>query len=457
MIHRSDGIVMGSWEQHSFFAMEGPLNPLPQPVKDTTDPNVLTNTGGLAKWGDDNQMPYKLRQLIDDCGELQSIIKQKATFAINRGVLPVQGEYNDKGEFVVTKVIDDEEIEDFLEESDIYNQCYAMLKDNYAFGNFCGRLLLDDTFKKIIRIKRDDVFEMRLEALGDKKRSEKLFLCSQWNLIKNVKDPKVLQFPLIDPVNMTESLNSLAEKESYQIAFVGREPDWGRKYYADPEWYASRDWVNINIGVPKMKAAMYTNNMRPKFVVYIHTDFWEKFVFPKSDDGNTRSLSIAEKQQLKDVFYDNVNKYLSGGENAYKSLFTEYFVDPNGEMVKYIMIESVQDKSIDGELLKDSSTSGSMIAFSMSFNPAINGGSLPSGPYTNSQGGSNVRESTLLQVMQAEPERQRLIRILNLVAKFNGWKKKYNGFKWVISSTIPTTLDTGGSSKPEITSVPQAK
>jgi len=450
------GVALGAKQVAAFYEVSAAgdvLTPGRQ-AHETPEPSLvnLSNTP-WASWGTSNTHPIILKDLIDNCGELQAIIKSKATFAINRGVLPVQGKYNEKGEFVITKVIDDEEIEDFIEGSDMYDTLYSIAKDKYGFGNFAGRFILNLERTQIARIRRDDITEMRYARLNDKNIVDTLYLCSEWDRVLAVDDKRILNFPLINNRDALRSLQNIVENtKGFEIAFTGREPDWNTKYYSDPDWYAARDWVNINIGVPKMKAAMYENNMRPKFIVKIHDSFWSKYVYIDETTGNPRDFTIEEQRQLREAWFTSVDAYLAGSKNAYKSIWTEFFTDPAlNKEVCYIQIEPIEDKSIDGELLKDSSTSGSMIAFAMGWNPAINGGSLPSGPYTNSQGGSNVRESTLLQVMMAEPERRQLIRILNIVAKFNGWTKRYEGFKWVISSTIPTTLDTGGSSKQEIT------
>lgn len=451
-----DGFAFGKQSGALFYSISDSNAVMPaKQALETPAPAYDINTTPWHNWGSNNLFPITLKRMIDDCGELQAIIKAKANFAVNRGVLPVIGNYNDKGEFVISKVVEDDEITDFIEESDLYDTLYSLLKDQYAFGNFCGRFMFNLGKTKIARIRRDDITEMRYKKLNDRNQIDGIYLCSEWDKISSIKDNRVIPFRALKMRETQSDLKDFSTSgKGFEIAFTGREPDWNTKYYSEPDWYAARDWVNINIGVPKMKAAMYENNMRPKFLIKIHRDFWAKYVYIDPETGAQKNYTYKEQRELREAWFKGVDEYLAGSTNAYKSIWTEFFTDPALQKeVSYIQIEPVEDKSIDGDLLKDSSTSGSMIAFSMGWNPAINGGNLPSGPYTNSQGGSNVRESTLLQVMMAEPERRRLIRILNIVARFNGWDKKYPGFKWVISSTIPTTLDTGGSSKPEVQGV----
>jgi hypothetical protein len=464
LVHHN-GYVIGSHSGAVFYEIKadtGAIVPA-RPFMEVPEPLLQVKKTPWAPWGANNLHPAILKCYLDNSGELRSIVKAKATFAINRGVLPVVGHYENNGEFIIDDVVDnDPEISDFIEESDLYTELYSLLKDHYGFGNFSGRFMLNKGRDKIARIRRDDIYEMRYKKMNDKNIIEAIMLCSEWERVKSTDDKRILEFPLVNYRNPQEDLRRIIDSNEsiFEVAFTGRESDWGTKYYSNPDHYASRDWTNINIGVPKMKAAFYNNVLRPKYIIKIHVDFWQKFIFVDKESGQPKAYTYKEKLALRDAFFSDIDKYLAGMDNAYKSIFTEFFYDLSGgtpQKVQYIEIEAIEDKSIDGELLKDSSTSGSMIAFSMGWNPAINGGNLPSGPYTNSQGGSNVRESTLLQVMVAEPERKKMIRLLNIISRFNKWNEAHNGLKWIISSTIPTTLDTGGSSKPGVEGVPGEK
>lgn len=93
----------------------------------------------------------------------------------------------------------------------------------------------------------------------------------------------------------------------------------------------------------------------------------------------------------------------------------------------------------------------------MHFNNAIIGGNQASGLYEQSQGGSNVRESVMLQVMLHELERQNVRRVMMVIAYFNGWKKKYPGLDFIIPATLLTTLDTGSSTKTAVTGPAKVK
>jgi hypothetical protein len=125
-----------------------------------------------------------------------------------------------------------------------------------------------------------------------------------------------------------------------------------------------------------------------------------------------------------------------------------------GELEPDIDIKVIDDKFKDGALLPDSTAANSEIIFSMMMNPALMGNGQPGGPYSNNAGGSNVRESYLVQLMLMEAERKEIARELWIVSEINGWNKKYNSatqrLVWRFPSGLLTTLDTGKSTKGEV-------
>ena len=200
---------------------------------------------------------------------------------------------------------------------------------------------------------------------------------------------------------------------------------------------------------------MYTNAMRPKYLITIYQQFWDQLFLGDGPDkkANFADYTEDEIQTKKNEVYDDIDRYLSGTENAGKAIFTDGLFDPvNNAKLKYIEIEPLEDTTKDGGYLPDSAAANSEIAFSMRYNPAILGATMPSGPYTNSQGGSSVRESVAMQVITHEPERQHILSLYRLIRDFNKWNVDYakDGLMLepIIPATILTTLDTGAGTKP---------
>jgi hypothetical protein len=208
-----------------------------------------------------------------------------------------------------------------------------------------------------------------------------------------------------------------------------------------PTWYAAKKWVDIAKNVPSMKATMFKNNIRIKYLVTIFDSYWTR-VF--GDEWSGYDLKTQEEKRAE--VYDAIDKYLVGNDNAYKSIFNSGAFDPISKTtVSDLKIETIQDSTVPGELLPDSAAANSEILFALMMNPALMGADTPGGPYSGGAGsGSNIREAALVQVMIQEFERQQLSRILNIVKKVNGWPAD---IVWRFPGLVLTTLDTGGSTK----------
>jgi hypothetical protein len=129
----------------------------------------------------------------------------------------------------------------------------------------------------------------------------------------------------------------------------------------------------------------------------------------------------------------------------------------------------------DGKLLPDSGAANSEILFALMINPALMGAGNPGGKaYGDTSGGSNVRESFLVQIMIMEAERRLNASVFNVIKKFNGWSERLEKKPTVVPMVgagpvtpqsrivtprlvfrhptgLLTTLDTGKSTKSETT------
>jgi hypothetical protein len=421
---------------------------LKTPIK-ATIPENLQPSMPWSPWGKNNLLPMEMTVDIETCGILNAIIDGKARFAMCNGIVPVITKRDEKnGQLVIEKYITDNEITDFLDMNNAFFHLYGWMKDLNGYANGVARFGVNrKKDRKIVLFQRDDVTEFRYEKKNAKGIIDNIYLSAEWDKVRGVDDKRVFSVPHLNPNNPFEDLaKKAAESSRTEFAMTFKYPGWNKHYYSVPLWYAAYKWVKIAQGVPEMKAAIFENSMHVKYIVIIHDSYWAK-AFPLEWEGYTPEQRLEKKK----LVYDDIDKWLVGAKNAYKSIFTEGYRDHDGKTWAEIEIKSIEDNQKDGKLLPDSAAANSEIAFAMLFNPAIIGASLPSGPYTNSQGGSNVRESVLMQIILHELERQYIRRIMMVPAHFNGWKKKYPGLDFIIPATTLTTLDTGAGSKPVVT------
>lgn len=394
-----------------------------------------------AVWGTNNLLPQQMVTDIETCGILNTIIDAGSRFGLGEGLDPVIIK-RDGAKKMIDSYVDDPEILNFLEDNNANENNFGWMHDLLGLGNGICRFMLNKEKTKIVQFQRDDVSEIRFEKKDTAGRINNVYYCAEWNKISGDKDNRIFKLPLLNPANPLKDLQEKSARGVVEHAFSFRYPAWGKHYYSMPLWYAQYKWVKIAQGVPEMKAAMFSNNMRIKYMVVIYEQYW-KNAYEDWDDTDD-----AVKETRRSQLFDEIDAWLTGGTNAYKSIFVDGEFTLDGKPQQFIDIKPIEDTTKPGELLPDSAAANSEIAFAMLFNLAIVGGNQASGLYESSQGGSNVRESILMQIIIRELERMYIRKIYKLVSRFNGWDVKYPGLEFIIPATILTTLDTGGSSKP---------
>lgn len=416
------------------------------PIKQTIPDNKLGSMP-WSPWGTNNLLPMEMTVDIETCGILNSIIDAKARFALCNGVQPVITRINpETGVKEVEKYVDDAEVMDFLDMNDSFFQVYGWMKDLVGFGQgVCRYGLNRKKDPKIILFQRDDVTEFRYAKKNAKGIIEDIWLAAEWNLVRGMDDKRVFSVPNLNPHNPVADLERrVAGGNGREFALTFKYPGWQKHYYSMPLWYAAYKWVKIAQGVPEMKAAIFQNSIHVKYNVVIWEKYWEKAFGP-----DWKKYTQDQKKDKMRQVYDDIDKFLVGSKNAYKSIFSNGYRDKDGKMYTEIEIKPVEDTMKEGKLLPDSAAANSEIAFAEHYNNTIMGGNQAAGPYDKSSGGSNIRESILMQVIMMELERQHVRRILSVPAHFNGWKKRLgSGLDFIIPATVLTTLDTGSGTKP---------
>lgn len=446
---------MGKYRSHISFSQQSGA----QYIDMAAAPGVNGNFGNPAKkmqpvipsqlweflpwaiWGTNNLKPQEMIADIETCGILNTIINAGARFGLGEGLDPIIIK-RDGPKKVIDKYVDDPEILNFLEDNNANSHNFGWMQDMLGMGNAVGRFMLNKEGTKIVQFQRDDISEARFEKKDESGKIKNVYFCAEWDKIADDKDNRIIKVPLLDMNNPLKDLQEKAARGIYEHAFTFRYPSWGKHYYSVPLWYAQYKWVKIAQGVPEMKAAMFQNNMRIKYIVVIYEEYWENAY----EDWN--DIDDDEKETRRSQLFDEIDAYLIGGNNAYKTIFVDGKFTLDGKPQQFIEIKPIEDSTKQGELLPDSAAANSEIAFAMLFNLAIVGGNQASGLYESSQGGSNVRESILMQIIIRELERMYVRKVYNIIKRFNGWDKTYPGLEFIIPATVLTTLDTGGSSKP---------
>lgn len=435
-------------------------------------PEATTNyTDALwSKWGDDNLMPKELANHLENCGVLNAAIDAKARMACGNSWHPfllVDVQNNEE----VLEWVSDSEIHDWLEGNSLYDFAFDSIFDKCGFGWSTGSFLLNKGRDKINRVRRIDVVTARQQKMDKFGQVKSIITCNDWENVNSSQfvPNKMVQVKALSEGYEVSELEEMA-KTTAEFAFINKDKRCGRLYYTYPLWYAARAWVKVARSVPAFKNAMFANQITLKYVISISERYFESLY--GVDWKNPNTYDAKKKQQLREEKYDEIDKWLTGEEKAFKSISSGNYVDPvTKQETPYISITVLDDKVKDGKLLPESSAANSEILFALMTNPALIGAGQPGGPYSNNAGGSNIREAYLTQLMLSEPERRDITRILNIVKRFNGWDKRLEVERTIYSTStsgstasltskkmkprlvfrnlngVLTTLDTGKSTK----------
>lgn len=397
---------------------------------------TLPSPTPYAYWGVANDLPIKMACDIEECGVLGAGLDAKVRIAIGKGPKPfllVNVDQEGKEEL---EWVSDREINDWMELNDCFSLTANSMYDKLSYGWNVYQFLLSRNRQKINRVDRTDVYQCRLEKRDANGFINNIYIGSDWQFNANVNSDYVDKVYLLEEGNEFAELASL--NNGYEFAMINRQLRNGKIYYPTPLWYSAKGWVDHAKSIPKLKNALMKNQITVKYVVSISSQYWKR-IHTQWD-----TYDVKKKQQIISDKIDEIDKYLSGIDNQYKSIFSMKYVDPVTKVeVPDISIDVLDDKIKDGKLLPDSQAGNSEILFSIQVNPALVGAGQPGGAYANNAGGSNIREAYLTQMMMSEWERQDGVKILNVVKNYNGWAQRLEVERTIVPVSAPALVVPG--------------
>ena len=395
-------------------------------------------------WGDDNDAPIQMMDDIRNTAVLSGGIHTKTRMAIGKGIVPylkVGGDINAGTEEL--EAITDAEINDWFEINKSYEFCYKSLYNQLGYGWGATQFMLNMSRNYINRIKAPDAVTCRLEKRNPKNGViENIYLCSNWQGKLAFFSEYMTKIPVLE--EDYELADLMSRGSGYEFVMLHRMLTDGAQYYPTPLWKSANLWVKISRSIPLIKEAIHKNQMSVKYVILIHDKYWSR------NYTNWSRLTPEEREKIVKEKHEQINKWLTGTQNAGKTIMAgKYFDEFTEETVSEIEIIVLDDKWKDGKMLPDSAVADKQICFSMLFNPTICGANLLGDGASGGAGsGSDIREAFLVMLMLMESERQMNNNVFNLVKRFNKWTRLETDNKRLVfryDTSILTTLDTGGS------------
>lgn len=427
------------------------------PEKDSVLPVVVgSTTYNVIAWGADNQLPYRLKEMV----ERNSVMSQDKFFNVltcyGRGL-----EYLDLATRSEKQPLPsaDRDVRRFFIRNNMKRFFAEQITDmKYYFFCVCV-VILDRARRRIVRVVHKDACNVRFEQADDKGHIAHI-LFADW---KDNDAPKQVEvIPLLDEYDPLGDLLArtgvepdplgqfhLAPRSYTKFAIVCKLPTVGAQYYPIPYWSATlRDgWFDIYGYLTMAKKAKLRNGQNIRYHVEINTQFWATRAHAK---GIT--IGTPEYEGMKAEFIGKLRDYLGGAQNSGKLFWSEFETLIDGQERHNVKINVIDTSKAGNEYNDDVAEVSNVLAYSDNVHPNL-AGATPGKSQMNNSGSDKRELFTMKQVLETLPH-DMMMATHNTIIFFNGWDSK-------VYPDIPiillTTLDQNTDAKQTSTKQPEPK
>ena len=374
------------------------------------------NKEAFLPWGADDDIPYRILDKIED-DEVLSTCQQHTTKNCYGGGLAYR--LDDASEEVK------KDVRTFLMHNAMSSYFLGVCTDIKYWGFAISVITLSKDAKRITNISRREAMYCRFAPYKDG-YSQYVYYGYFRNQIPNIKD--VEKIPLLnsdDPwgdlenrLAISDVAKALKKKPTSdrKFAIVSRVPTVDSTYYPIP-YYASLfkgKWYDIKQLIALSKYSKLKNAASIKYIVEFNADFWPKYfrtVGAVTEEAQTEAMN-KYKQEVVD--------FLAGAENAGKTIFSGFYVNPGtGKEEPDVRINVLESKKEGGDWEADIQEAINMVCFTMGVHSNLVG-SVPGKTQSNNSGSDKRELYTIAQELE-KPTRDILLVPHQIICEFNKW------------------------------------
>ena len=402
--------------------------------KEQGDINPVTIEEGYQymPWGADNQMPYKILELIESDETLSTCQIFNAEVCYGSGLV-----YDTKEATAAIR----KDVDHYLMDNDLPSYFLGVCQDFKHFAFCVSIIILSADGSRIVRILRKEACYCRF-APADKEGHIPYLLYANWRKVISSKD-QVEKIELLDQnspwTDLQERMQALKGRKpkssTRKFAIVSRVPTPDSTYYPIP-YYGSLfkgNWYNIKRLIGMAKEAKLKNSAPIKYHIEIANRFW---------DGIFKAEGITDRKKQMDRVVEEKEKiinFLTGMENSGKVLFSTFYVNPNGEEQHDVVINKVETDKEGGDWSTDIIEAVNMMCFTMRVHSNLVG-SVPGKSQTNNSGSDKRELYTIAQALQ-KPYHDLLFTVHNIIIRYNGWEGVKPDCPFIMLSTLDEKRD----------------
>jgi hypothetical protein len=373
-----------------------------------TVPIIIDDTLSYMPWGADNQMPFKILNLIEKDETLSTCQVFNAEVCYGSGL-----QYN-CSENTAAYVRD--EVENFMLDNDLASYFLGVSQDFKHFGFAVSVIILNEDATKVVRLLRKEACYCRFAAADAHGIIPKVLYANWRRPISSKSDIEVID--LLNPASPWRDLQSKLTKvtKTRKFAVLSRIPTVDSTYYPIPYYAAlfKGKWYNIKQLIGIAKEAKLRNSAPIKYHIEVGAKYWESIFRAEgiTDRRKQQERIVSEKQSILD--------FLTGAENSGKAWFSTFYISPDGHEQHDVVINKIDSSKEGGDWETDIQEAINMICFTMRVHSNLVG-SVPGKAQTNNSGSDKRELYTIAQALQ-KPYHDLLFTVHRIIIRFNGWQ-----------------------------------
>lgn len=385
------------------------------------EPDTTINVGkykNIVPWGDENDMPQQVIANIEKCEVVGANLQFNIMAGYGQGIKPFRKKKTESNtEF---EEITEGEIFDFFQDNDIDQFFLESLTDMNTFFNVFPEIILNKDRSKIVSLRAKEAAFSRWQTMDKKAgRILKHYYSGKWD--DSPTEDDIIETDVLEKYNPYKDLQERKARNDkafrYIIPIIFPTP--GKSYYQRAYWWSIflSGWYDFIQMVPLFKKAVMKNQLAVKYIIYLSEKYWE-YLFKQENIDTTDSEAVMARKTQE---HQNFQNFLTGEENAGKGILAlKRMVNSAGGSVEEKLIEIIPIKNDikGGEYVEDSQEAASIISYAMQVHQPLIGNPPKS---NNSLSGSDARERFMMKVGLMTCFRDRIIKVLHLIRRYNGW------------------------------------
>lgn len=385
-----------------------------------------------APWGVDNELPYKIRDLVGS----DEVTAQNKFFNVLAcyGAGPVLNGADGQPTTLPDAIR-------FRRRTGLGTFFLEQITDMKYYFMAVSVIILSKDGTQINRLVHKDACFCRL-AKADKSGRVSHVYYANWKK-GNLQRGDVERIPLLREDDPIGDLMVKMGREPGQdgrccvrtplrkFAVLLRFPTVGCQYYPTP-YYAAMfrggSYFEKRL-ISAAKIAKIRNHASVKYQVEVEHKYWQKII---SEERITDPLKIKERIKKEK---EKIRDFVAGVHNSGKAWITGYYVDPLGHEVRDIRVNNIEGSKEGGDYADDINVAANTLCYADNTHPNLVG-AVPGKSQSNNSGSDKRELFTMKQALETAFH-DLLLRPVEMVCEFNGWQ----GVTPAVPMIMLTTLD----------------